>query len=319
MSAEPKVTVLMPAYNAGKYIAEAIRSVLDQDFSDFELLIVDDGSSDNTRQVIAQFSDERIRLLEQENKGISAALNAGLLAARGYYIARFDADDICFPQRLSRQVGFLDANPAYVLTGSDAEYMLENGEHLFDFHCKGYSHEEILEKLAHTCPFIHSAVMYRKKEVLEAGSYSLYAHNFEDYLLWVKLVSKGKFHNLPEMLIKVRFNPGSVTIDEKWRGRRFRQLKREIIQRGDITKEEGAALLVIIKNQETRRIKEGSYYALCGKKFLADNYQPAKARRFVIRAIHIHPFRLDNFAMLAVSFLPPKWIKWLHRRSPGKI
>ncbi len=98
-------------------LREAIRSVLAQDFHDFELLIVDDGSSDDTRQVIAQFSDERIRLLAQENKGISAALNAGLLAARGGYIARFDADDICFPQRLSRQVGFLDAHPAYVLTG----------------------------------------------------------------------------------------------------------------------------------------------------------------------------------------------------------
>ncbi len=121
------------------------------------------------------------------------------------------------------------------------------------------------------------------------------------------------------MLIRVRFNPGSVTIDEKWRGRRFRRLKRGIIQRGVITKEEGAALLVIIKNQETRRIKEGAYHALCGKKFLMDNYQPAKARRYVMRAIHVHPFRLDNFAMLAASFLPVGWIRWLRRRQPDKI
>jgi glycosyltransferase involved in cell wall biosynthesis len=319
MHAEPKVTVLMPAYNAGKYIAEAIRSVLEQGFSDFELLIVDDGSSDDTRQVIGSFSDARLRLLEQENRGISAALNAGLLAARGYYIARFDADDICLPQRLARQVGFLDANPSYVLTGSEAEYILENGEHLFNFRCSAYSHAEIRKRLYHSCPFIHSSVMYRKKEVLEAGGYSVHAHNFEDYLLWVTLIHAGKFHNLPEMLIKVRFNPSSVTIDEKWRGRRFRRLKQEIIQRGAITDAEGAVLLTIIRNQETRRIKEGSYHALCGKKFLADNYQPAKARWHVLRAIHIHPFRLDNFAMLAVSFLPPKWIKWLHRRSPGKI
>src|ERR1700722_365222 len=126
----PRVTVLMPAYNAGKYIGEAIRSVLDQSFRDFELLIVNDGSTDNTKTVVSSFADNRIRVLEQSYKGISVALNAGLLVAKGYYIARFDADDICFPQRLSKQVNFLDANPGYILVGSDAEYIQENGEHL---------------------------------------------------------------------------------------------------------------------------------------------------------------------------------------------
>jgi glycosyltransferase involved in cell wall biosynthesis len=316
---EPRVTVLMPAHNAGKYIAEAIRSVLDQDFQDFELLIVDDGSVDDTRKMVAGFDDERIRLLVQEKKGISAALNAGLAVARGEYIARFDADDICLPQRLSRQTAYLDAHRDYVLTGSDAEYISEDGEHLFDFHCIAYSSRDVLDKMYDTCPFIHSAVMYRKKEVLQAGSYSLYAHNFEDYFLWVELVRLGKCGNLPETLIKVRINPDSVTIDEKWRGRRFRRLKREIIRKGAITDAEGEELLSIIKNQDTWRIKGGAYHALCGKKLLADNYQPAKAREHVIRAIHINPFRLDNYAMLAASFLPSKWIKWLHRRSPGKI
>jgi glycosyltransferase involved in cell wall biosynthesis len=315
---EPKITVLMPAYNAGKYIAEAIRSVLNQDLQDFELLIVDDGSSDDTREIVHGFSDERIRLLTQKKAGISAALNAGLLAARGEYIARFDADDICFPQRLSRQAGFLDEHPDHVLAGSEAEYISEDGEHLFHFRCVGYSNLDILDKLYDGCPFIHSAVMYRKKEVLAAGSYSLYAHNFEDYLLWVQLVRLGKCCNLPETLIKVRINPDSVTIDEKWRGRRFRRLKRDIIRKGAITDAEGEELLSIIKNQDTWRIKGGAYHALCGKKLLADNYQPAKARGHVIRAIRINPFRLDNYAMLAASFLPSKWIKWLHRRSPGK-
>jgi glycosyltransferase involved in cell wall biosynthesis len=316
--APPRVTVLMPAFNAGKYIAEAIQSVLDQDYSGFELLVVDDGSTDNTRQVIAGFSDPRIRLLWQEKKGISAALNLGLQEARGYYVARFDADDICFSRRLTRQTQFLDRNPDYVLTGSDAEYITENGEHLFDFSCIAVGHGEIMKKIYHYCPFIHSAVMYRKAEVIAAGGYALDAHNFEDYLLWIRLARIGKFYNLPEKLLKVRFNPSSVTIDEKWRGRRFQRLKQAIIQRGFITREEGSKLLSIIKNQETPRIKESSYHALCGKKFLADNYQPAKARWHVARAIRIYPFRWENFGILAASFLPLRWIKWLHRKSPGK-
>jgi GT2 family glycosyltransferase len=222
----PRVTVLMPAYNAGKYIADAIRSVLDQSFADFELLIVDDGSTDNTVDIVNSFTDPRIRLQIQSNKGISVALNAGLKASRGYYIARFDADDICFPQRLARQVTFLDAQPACLVVGSDAEYISENGDHLFDFQCSGHSHAEILEKLYSVCPFIHSGVMYRKDAILQAGGYSLFAYNFEDHLLWVQLLRSGKCANLPEALIKVRINPNSVTIDEKWRGRRFRRLKR---------------------------------------------------------------------------------------------
>jgi glycosyltransferase involved in cell wall biosynthesis len=315
----PKVTVLMPAYNAGKYIAEAIHSVLNQSFTDFELLIVDDGSSDHTLSVIREFTDARIRLLTQENEGVSVALNRGLKAAKGLYIARFDADDICFPQRLFRQVLFLDGHPTYLIIGSDAEYISENGEHLFDFRCAGHSYREIRDNLYKFCPFIHSAVMYRREAILKAGGYCRDAHNFEDYLLWVKLVDSGKWYNLPETLIKVRINPSSVTIDEQWRGKRFRRLKREIIRRGSVTKEEGEELWRIIRSQETKKIKEGAYHALCGKKFLADNYRPAKARWHVTRAIHANPFRWDNYAILAVSFLPPGWIKWLHRRSPGKI
>lgn len=309
----------MPAYNAGKYIAEAIRSVLQQSFTDFELLIVDDGSSDNTLSVIRSFSDPRIRWLRQDNKGIAPALNAGLKEARGIYIARFDADDICMPSRLARQVVFLDGHPTCLVTGSDAEYISENGEHLFNFSCKGHTNREIKDNLYQHCPFIHSAVMYRKEVILRIGGYPVHAHNFEDYLLWVRLLKQGKCYNIPEPLIKVRINPASVTIDEKWRGRRFGQLKRSIILKGAVTKEEGDELLAIIRSQETRQIKQGAYHALCGKKFLADNYRPAKARWHVIRAIYANPLRLDNYAMLLVSFLPPGWIKWLHRQSLHKM
>jgi glycosyltransferase involved in cell wall biosynthesis len=311
----PKVTILMPACNAGKYIAEAIRSVLDQTYTDFELLIVDDGSTDDTRGVVKQFRDGRIRLLCKEKGGISAALNTGLKAARGTYIARFDADDICLPRRLERQVLFLDGHPAYVITGSDAEYISENGEHLFNFRCNGHTHREIVGHLYRHCPFIHSAVMYRKEPILRLGGYSGHAHCFEDYLLWVQLLRNGKCCNLPEPLIKVRINPHSVTIDERWRGRRFRRLKRDILERGAVTREEGDELWSIVTRQDNRKIKEGAYHALCGKKLLADNYMPAKARWHVARAIHANPFRLDNYLLLSASFLPAGWIRWLRRKS----
>ena len=309
----------MPAYNAGKYIREAVYSVLHQTYHDFELLIRNDGSTDNTLELALSFTDPRVIVVNKDHEGIASALNTGLKLANAPFIARFDADDICVPSRFETQLNFLQDPPDYVLVGSDAEYMLENGEFLFDFKCIAHSNDEVQNNLYVYCPFIHSAVMYRRDEVLKAGGYNIHAHNFEDYLLWTNLAKMGKMQNLREPLIKVRFNPASATIDEKWRGERFRQLKRQATTRGSITEEEGNELLQIIRRQDVRKIKEGAYHALCGKKFLANNYQPKKARRHVRRAISITPLRFDNYLLYAASYLPESVIGWLHRLNPNRL
>ncbi|MEO6683628.1 MAG: glycosyltransferase [Ginsengibacter sp.] len=309
----PKVTILMPAYNAEKYIAEAIHSVLLQSFKDFRLVIINDGSTDQTQNIICSFVDERIQLINQTHSGIASALNRGLSQASSAYIARFDADDICFPDRLQKQVDFLEKHPYYIVVGSDAEYISENAEHLFHFKCIGHSHEQISEKIYTTCPFIHSSVMYRKQNIDDAGGYSIHAHNFEDHFLWIQLIKSGKFYNLPMQLIKIRFNPASVTIDERWRGRHFRKLKRDIIRKGMISEKEGVYLLNIIKKQDVNHIKESSYYALCGKKFLLENPSPEKARLHFSKAIGSYPFRFDNYAFYTLSFFPQPVIQWLYQ------
>ena len=315
----PKVTVLMPAYNSEKYIAEAIASVLNQSFVAFELLIINDGSTDATADIIQSFSDERIRIIYQNNGGVASALNTGLTHARGEYIARFDADDICMDSRLQIQADFLDTNPEYVMVGSDAEYILENGDHLFNFRCIAHSHEGILEKLYLYCPFIHSSVMYRREDVLAAGGYSIHAHSFEDYLLWTQLSKKGQLANLKIPLIKVRYNPSSITIDEKWRGRRFKHIKRTAIRNGFIKKNSGDEILTILNKQDTKRYKTASYYALCAKKFLTDNFRPDQSRRQLEKAIVIYPFKAENYMLYVVSFFPEKLIKWLHQKSPNRL
>ena len=303
----------MPAYNAAKYIHSAISSVLAQTYADFELLIVDDGSTDDTVAIIRTFSDNRIRLIQKEHSGISPTLNRGLLEATGEYIARFDADDICLPLRLERQLAYLEQYPSCLIVGSEAEYMAENGDHLFHFRCIGYSHEQITAVIKKECPFIHSAVMYRKGPVLELGGYSALTGNFEDYLLWIQLSRYGEYHNLAEPLIRVRFNPDSVTIDEKWRGRRFRELKRKIIAQGFVTEAEGAELHEILRKQNVQRIKKASYYALCGKKYLLNNHQPRKARTQLRTSMKYYPYRLDNYGLYLLSFFPKSFIHWLHK------
>ncbi len=308
----------MPAFNAAVYIGEAINSVLAQDFEAFELLIIDDGSTDGTVDIIREFTDKRIRIILQEHRGISAALNKGLQETNTSYIARFDADDICLPGRLRRQYEFLENNPAYVICAGEAKYISANGEFLFDFKCPGYSHEELLRIIKQTCPFIHSAVMYRKEAVLKAGGYPVHAHNFEDHILWLQLVTLGKFHNLREQLIKVRFNPSSITMDEKWCSKEFNLLKRKILGRGYASAEDGERLKFLVKTQQTKDIKEGAYHALCGKKFLVNNHQPARARNQFSRAIRLHPVKWENYALYLLSYFPGSFIHWLYRKTKLK-
>jgi len=312
-SNRPQITVLMPAYNAEKYIAEAIESVLDQSFTDFELLIVNDGSTDGTLKIAKSFKDQRIVIVNQANKGVSSALNLGLSYARAPYIARFDADDICLRDRLKIQYEFITAYPEYSIVGSTADYIDAGGHFLFTHHLEGHLNEEI-QHLKHTvCPFIHSAVFYKKEAILENGGYNEYAYTYEDHFLWVNILKNHKACNLSQALIKVRLNPESITIDEKWHSRKFLSIKYSTLKKGRITENEGRELMRISGKNHSPKIKEGAYYALCGKKFLLNNYQPQKARLNVVRAIALHPFRLDNYILYTVSYFPERFIAWLHK------
>jgi len=315
----PLVSVLMPAYNAEKYISEAMVSVLNQTFPYFELLIINDGSTDITEVIINSFADPRIRLINQTNQGIAAALNIGLLNAKSPIIARFDADDICINNRLEIQYKFLSDHPDYTIVGGSADYINSNGEYVFTEILPAYTSAAIQQLDFKQCPFIHSAVMFRKKDIMQAGGYNIHAHAFEDHLLWSKIIRKYNSCNISLPLIKVRLNPESVSIDEKWRTKRFLELKYGALQRGEITENEGKELLMILKKQDTRKIKEGSYYALLGKKYTWDNYQPQKARSYLSKAIRIHPGRIDSYFIMVLSFFPKAFINWMYKKRLNKI
>jgi glycosyltransferase involved in cell wall biosynthesis len=315
----PKITVLMPAYNTEKYIGEAITSVLDQSFADFELLIINDGSTDNTVRVINSFADTRIRLINQTNQGIAAALNIGLLNAKAELIARFDADDICMPDRLMVQYRFLCDHPGYIIVGSDADFIDMDGSFVYSRSLPAHTNQEIQELTINKCPFIHSAVLFFKEPIMQAGGYNTHAYAFEDLLLWSKVIKMGKAHNLSKKLIQVRLNPWSISIDEKWWTKRFREILTGSIRNGDIAEPEGKELLSILKERNNPKIKEGSYYSLLGKKYLWDNHQPEKARFNLRKAIRIHPGRLDSYAIMLLSFFPRQFIDWLYKRKPGNI
>jgi len=305
----------MPAYNAAGYIGEAIRSVLEQSFTDFELLIVNDGSTDDTAAIIGSFNDQRIVLVNQTNKGVSAALNAGLSHARAPYIARFDADDICYPDRLKIQYEFITAYPEYSVIGSAADYVDAGGHYIFTHYPAAHLNEEIQELKYSVCPFIHSSVMYKKELIINNGGYNDHAYTYEDHFLWVNILKKARACNLSKALIKVRLNPESITVDERWHSRKFRSIKYSSLKNRTITEEQGTELYQISGKQYPARKKHGAYYALCSKKFLVNNYQPEKARYNVARAISLQPLRLDNYAIYVMSYLPERMINWIYKIS----
>ncbi len=304
---EAKITVMMPCFNAEDFISDAIQSVLCQTFSDFELLIINDGSTDHTIELVKSFDDKRIKILEQENQGVAVALNYGLEYARASYIARFDADDICFADRLKKQYEFMRSNPDCIVVGSGAEYVDNSGNYIFTHLPLVNTQEEIQQLPYNICPFIHASVMY-KKDLIKKVGYNVNAHSFEDHLLWLQIRHFGKMYNISEPLINVRLNPGSFTMDERKRSREFRRIKNKALIEETISKQDGDRLLSIINHQNKSKDKEGAYYSLLAKKFLWNNYNPMKARFNMKKAITLNAFDIKDYMLLLVSYLPKNMI-----------
>lgn len=314
---DPPITVLMPAFNAEAYIAEAIESVLRQTFTDFELLIIDDGSTDDTLRIIKSFDDQRITLISRPNKGLIDTLNEGLGKAKGALIARFDADDICLADRLQEQYDFMQQHHDHILVGSDVIYMDKDGTPLLRVNPVGYTYEQIKENIYRKCPFMHPAVMFRKDVVLSVGGYPKNALTFEDHLLWVQLIDKGKMCNEDKVLVHMRLNPDSVTIDEKWRGPEFAEIRMRSLKNGFVTDEDAERLKQIISRQNFGAYKKGSYYAMVGKKYLWDNPHPAKARENLAKAIKYYPKNKEAYALWMFSFLPSSLVQKIYKRKKG--
>jgi len=209
---QPKVTILMPAYNASLYIKESIESMLNQSFSDFELLIINDGSKDNTSEVVKSIVDERIRLVENEqNLGLANTLNKGMKLAKGEYLARMDADDLSTPNRLQTQVDYLDSHPDVILCSMAMHQFGAIEKDLVlpqDF-------ERIKIDLLFASAIGHASSMWRNQEFIEKKLF-FKQDEFpaEDFGLWTRAVREGKLVNLPEIMYMYRIYPEQVTADK---------------------------------------------------------------------------------------------------------
>jgi glycosyltransferase involved in cell wall biosynthesis len=209
----PKVSVIMPAFNREKFIAESIESVLSQSYTDFELIIIDDGSTDETFRVAQSFSsDHRIRYYKNDtNIGIAKTRNRGLALARGKYIAPLDSDDIWLDvNKLQKQVDFLDTNTDYCLLGGGIMHIDAGGTHLKKILYPVYD-STIRNIILQFNPFPQSTLLYRKNVALACGGYSEAYQVCDDYDLWLKMGLKNKFTNIPQVLAGYRVHGGNIT------------------------------------------------------------------------------------------------------------
>jgi glycosyltransferase involved in cell wall biosynthesis len=199
------IAVLLPFFNAGQFLGRAIESVLRQDFEGFELLLLNDGSTDNSLRIAAQYSDNRIRLIDLPHKGLVSTLNTGLKMARGMWIARMDADDEMWPNRLSRQLAFAKQNPNCSVVGCKVEYEGAEAGKGYDLHVQWQNelltHQEVCNNRFIDAPLAHPSVMFKKELVHTYGPY-LDFDGPEDYELWLRWMDRGVcFGKVPETLL----------------------------------------------------------------------------------------------------------------------
>lgn len=274
MNKEPLVTVLIPVYNR-PYVINTIKSICDQTYKNLEILIVDNASTDNTVQAIREVKDDRIRLLVNDvNRGQTYSLNRGLEEATGKYIARIDSDDIAVPERIEKQVIFMEKNPDYVLVGSWVRFISDDDKlGMVVKMCTTDQGMRLMQTVV--CGMYHPSAMYRRDVIIRQNiRYNPDIHMAEDYDLWVKLMKYGKACNLGEPLVFYR--RGSNNDSRHYQdlmGRESAEIRRRVCKDWDCSEAEKKRILEELNLEEKKRktlfdcVKVYGFY----KKYLNDN------------------------------------------------
>ena len=210
----PEVSVVMAVYNGEPYLRESIESILSQTFTSFEFIVVDDGSIDATPTILAEYAqrDSRVVVLKNlQNLGLAGSLNKGLTVARGQYIARHDADDTSAPERLQKQVDYLNSNPSVALI-STGIYITDSCGNYLGEHLPPLDSTLLRWQLLFKNPVRHPTVMWRKELIAaNVGQYDLHFSYCEDYDLWVRIISRYQIETLPLCLVNMRQHQNSIT------------------------------------------------------------------------------------------------------------
>ncbi len=231
---DTRVSILMGVFNGEHFVEDALKSVLDQSHRSLEVIVVDDGSTDGTRNVLRRFSDQRIRVVSQDNRGLTAALNHGLTYATGDFVARQDADDVSGPDRIEKQLRYLAANPRVCAVGSWVGVLDEDGSRIGGRHYESNS-ELLHERHIEVNQFSHGSLMFRNDMLREVGGYREQFKFAQDYDLTLRLQDRCRTANLPEELYFMRHRPTQISIARSREQQAFSELARTLARERRVT------------------------------------------------------------------------------------
>jgi glycosyltransferase involved in cell wall biosynthesis len=317
---DPIVSVVMSVYNDGPFVSEAVQSILNQTWSDFEFIIVDDGAIDDSVARVQEFRDERIRLIRQSNAGLAAALNRGIREARGEFIARQDADDISEPERLMRQAQFLQEHREVGLVGCSVRLIDEGGQgtRVARFPVDDADlQKDLIDGEGN--PFMHGSVMMRKAVVEAAGMYRVEFRRAQDIDLWLRIAELAPIANLPEVLYTWRHRRTSVGAQHWIRHHDFARLARWCaVERRRGRPEPELSLRGVTRDwftkltERLRVVKDPDLvYEFMSAQDMLLQGQGAEARPILYKLVRRSPITLYAWLMLLLTFLPVRVAKSL--------
>jgi len=304
----PRVSVIIPVYNGERYIEEAIESVLAQTFRDFELIVVNDGSTDGTQQGLEKYHD-RISVISQQNRGLPAARESGLRTARSPLVAFLDSDDTWLPRKLERQVEFAEAHPEYGIVTTDQLSFTDTGvicQSIKEWYrvYNGY----ILEKLLFGNWISSSAAMVRRECFEKVHTFGLERPAYgEDWLMWMQIAAYFPAYFIDEVLVRRRVHPNSMS--SQGGEIQFRCLFRNL----EIVRE-----LIPELRARPELIRE-VYFRLCFRRGLKDlrALELRNARDKLRRAVGYKPYAVGGWAFLAASYVPARILRGVKQIVKG--
>jgi len=309
---EPLVSVVMAVYNGGRYLREAINSILSQTFQDFEFIIVDDGSTDATPAILDSYTDSRlIRLRNQRNIGLTRSLNRGLAVVRGKYIARMDADDVSLPDRLECQAAFLEARPGVGFVAAGFTIMDQTGEDKMTSQ-PHTDQQRLREALINENQFCHGVVMLRRSCVESVCGYREEFRYAQDYDLWLRILEHYEVACLDKILYRYRVSSDNISVTRLAGQDAYHALAKKCYQRRQMgltedlsraekiagTKEPPESFAACFKAR--RAMSE--YHLKWGRASLTEHMMPA-ARRELLRAARVFPFDSRIWFYLGLSLM----------------
>jgi glycosyltransferase involved in cell wall biosynthesis len=291
--------VVLPVYNGERYVGAAIHSILAQTEGNFELIVINDGSTDDSLSAVhgAIAGDSRCKVVDRPNCGLVHTLNEGLSLATGAFIARMDADDIARPARFARQLAHLQANPSCVAVGSRVLLIDPEGLPLMEM-IDAYTHSQIdsANLSLRASAICHPTVMMRRDAVLAVGGYRAAYDSAEDLDLFLRLAEIGQLANLPEVLLEYRQHLASVGYAKALEQRRLATAA--IAEAGKRRKlparEWPAEASVAPLRRPVDEYRKWTWWALLGG-------HPATARKYALRSVKADPFKLENFRLVACA------------------